>query len=163
MNLDIKTRRRVILTSTFVMAFILSIMPVPSWAQPLRPDWVGLVLIYWCLALPQYVGIGTGWTVGLILDVLYGSLLGEQALAKTIIAFLTVKMHLQVRMFPRWQQAVTVFVLIGISHLVILWIKSATGYRFENWTYWLSSIVSMLLWPWLFVMLRNMRRRANIN
>ncbi len=163
MNLDIKTRRRLIVASTFVMAILLSIMPVPGWAEALRPDWVALVLIYWCLALPEYVGIGTGWTVGLILDVLYGSLLGEQALAKTLVAFLALKMHLQVRMFPRWQQAVTIFVLIGLSHLVILWIKSATGYRFENWTYWLPSIISMLLWPWTFLILRNVRRRSHIS
>lgn len=162
MNLQIGTRRRLILGSTFAAALMLSIMPLPAWAQSLRPDWVALVLIYWCLALPERVGVGTGWTVGLILDVLYGSLLGEQALAKTLIAFFTSRLHLQVRMFPRWQQAVSVFVLIGLSHLLILWIKSATGSRFEAWTFWLSSVVSMMLWPWLFLILRHMRRRGNI-
>ena len=162
MSLDRKTRGQLLLTATFAVALLLSIMPGPDWIDPFRPDWVGIVLIYWCLALPNRVNVGIGWIVGFILDVLYGSLLGEQALAKSLVAFLTVKLHLQIRMFPRWQQAVTVFVLIGLSHLLVLWIKTATGYKFESWTYWIPSIVSMLIWPWLFVILREIRRRGKI-
>ena len=92
MNRD--TRRRLTFFGTFVVAVILAIMPFPKWAEPFRPDWMGLVLIYWCLAVPERVSVGTGWLLGFIQDVLYGSLLGSNALGKTLIAFLTVRLHL---------------------------------------------------------------------
>jgi rod shape-determining protein MreD len=162
-NFSPPTRRRILLTATFGAALLLSIMPVPPWAEPFRPDWVALVLIYWCLALPDRVGIGTGWTVGLILDVLYGSLLGQHALAKALLAFLTLKLHLQIRMFPRWQQAVTVFVLVGLNNLLVLWIRTVTGHGSAGWAYWMPSVMSMLIWPWVFVVLRDARRRNKIS
>ena len=158
-----RAHKRMVLAGTFLAAIVLSIIPIPNWAEPFRPDWVALVLIYWCMASPDRVGVGTGWLTGLIMDVLYGSLLGQHALANTILAFLVLKIHLQVRMFPRWQQGVTVFILVGVNHLLVLWIKGATGQAPSTWAYWLPSVVSALIWPWLFILLRDLRRRANIN
>ncbi|MHB8455252.1 MAG: rod shape-determining protein MreD [Acidiferrobacterales bacterium] len=163
MSLDQNNRSRLVIGITFLVALILSILPGPDWAEPFRPDWVGLVLIYWCMATPQRVGVGAGWIVGLILDVLYGSLLGQQALAMTLLAFLTIKLHLQMRMFPRWQQAVTVLVLIAINHLLVLWVRDMVVHAPVQWSYWTSSVVSMLIWPWLFVILRDVRRRARVS
>ncbi|HEX9626297.1 MAG TPA: rod shape-determining protein MreD [Acidiferrobacterales bacterium] len=163
MALTQHNRSRLTIGLTFLAAFVLSVLPGPQWAEPFRPDWVGLTLIYWCMAVPQRVGVGTGWTVGLILDVLYGSLLGQQALAKTLLAFLTIKLHLQLRMFPRWQQAVSVFVLIALNYLLLIWIKSLVGQTPIKWNYWTSGIVSMLIWPWLFIILRDIRRRAHVS
>ncbi len=163
MSMDQDNRSRLVIGATFLVALILAIIPGPDWAEPFRPDWVGLVLIYWCMATPQRVGVGVGWTVGLILDVLYGSLLGQQALAKTLLAFLTQKLHLQMRMFPVWQQAVTVLVLIAINHLLVLWVKDLVAHRPIHLSYWTSSIVSMFIWPWLFVILRDVRRRAHVS
>ena len=80
-----------------------------------------------------------------------------------VLAFLTLKLHLQLRMFPRWQQAVSVLVLIATNHLLILWIKSLVGQSPASWTYWTPSIVSMLIWPWLFVILRDVRRRWHVS
>lgn len=155
-------RKRTVLISTFVVAILLSIMPWPEWAEPFRPDWVGLVLIYWCLVAPERVNVGAGWLLGLFLDVLYGSLLGQHALAFALLAFFVVKIHLQVRMFPRWQQSVTVLVLLGVSHLLILWIRGATGQAPATLAYWMPALISAILWPWLFALLRDVRRRANI-
>ncbi len=161
MNLTPKSQKRLLINATFFAAILLSIMPVPAWAEPFRPDWVGLVLIYWCMTAPDRVGVGTGWLVGLIMDVLYGALLGQHALAKALLAFVVLKIHLQVRMFPRWQQGVTVFVLIGLNQLLIVWIKGATNQAPNTWAYWIQTIVSALIWPWLFILLRDLRRRAN--
>ena len=162
MNLRPDTRRRVTLIGTFTIAIILAIMPFPTWAEPFRPDWVALVLIYWCLAVPERVAVGTGWLLGFLQDVLYGSLLGSNALGKTLVAFLTVRLHLQVRMFPRWQQAVSVLGLLIANQLLVLWIRGAIGQAPETFSYWTPSIVGALLWPWLFVILRDLRRRGNI-
>ena len=156
-------RRRVTLIGTFATAVILAIMPFPVWAEPFRPDWVGLVLIYWCLATPERVSVGTGWLLGFIQDILYGSLLGSNALGKTLTAFLAVRLHLQLRMFPRWQQAVSVLGLLAANQLLVLWIRGAIGQAPEAIGYWTPSIVGALLWPWLFVVLRDLRRRGDIS
>ena len=66
---------------TFVIALLLTVIPLPDWARYLRPDWVGLVLIYWCMALPERVGVTTGWFMGLLVDLLTGTVLGQHALS----------------------------------------------------------------------------------
>lgn len=158
-----ETRGRLTILITFVVAVVLSVMPGPTWAQPFVPDWVALTLIYWCMATPQRVSVGTGWVLGLVMDVLYGSLLGQHALAKSVIAFITVKLHPQLRMFPRWQQAVSVLVLLAINQLIVIWIRGATDDAPGTVIYWTPSVVGMLIWPWLFVILRDLRRRAHLS
>lgn len=160
--MTIGSQGRIVLIATFIVALTMNILPGPTWAEPFIPDWVALTLIYWCMAVPHRVSVGTGWTVGLVLDVLYGSLLGQHALAKAIIAFITVKLHPQLRMFPRWQQAVSVLVLLVINQLIVIWIRGVIGQEPSTVAYWTPSIVGMLLWPWLFVILRDMRRRWQI-
>jgi rod shape-determining protein MreD len=155
-------RARLIVAATFLMALVLSILPWPVWTEQFRPDWVALVLIYWCMAAPDRVGVGTGWIAGLMLDILYGSLLGEHALAKSLLAFLAVRFHLQLRMFPRWQQAVVVLLLVSANNLLVLWIKNLAGQAPSAWHYIAPGIVSMLIWPWLFVILRDIRRHGNV-
>ena len=162
MKLGAAGRGRLLIAATFLVARVLSILPWPVWTEQFRPDWVTLVLIYWCMALPNRVGAGTGWTAGLILDVLYGSILGENALAKALVAFLTVHFHLQLRMYPRWQQAVVVLLLVTVNNLLVLWIKHLAGQAPATWSYLTPSIVSMLIWPWLFVILRDIRRHGNV-
>jgi len=163
MTLSHNTRSRLIIAASLLVALVLSILPWPVWTEQFRPDWVALVLIYWCMALPTRVGVGTAWSVGLMLDVLYGSMLGENALAKSLIAFLAVRFHLQLRMFPRWQQAVVVLLLVASNNLLVLWIKHLAGQAPSTWGYLTPSIVSMLLWPWLFVILRDIRRHGNVS
>jgi rod shape-determining protein MreD len=153
------TRGRLAIIGSFLLAIMLTILPWPVWTEQFRPDWVGIVLIYWCMALPNRIGVGSGFVAGLVLDVLYGATLGENALAKSLIAFLTVHFHLQLRMFPRWQQAVVVLLLVAANNLLVLWIKNLAGQAPATWSYLTPSVVSMLLWPWLFVILRDIRRR----
>lgn len=161
-HIDLKAHKRLVIGGTFFVAIVLAIMPVPGWAEAIRPDWVALVLLFWCLATPDRVGVGVGWLVGLILDVLYGSLLGQHAAALALIAFIMLKLHLQVRMFPRWQQGVIVLILVAISHLLVLWVRGATNQAPSTLAYWLPSVVSALVWPFLFPLLRELRRRANL-
>jgi rod shape-determining protein MreD len=160
---DTPTRGRMMLVATFGVALFMNALPGPAWAEPFIPDWVALTLIYWCMAVPQRVSVGVGWTLGIILDVLYGSLLGQHALADTVIAYITVRLHPQLRMFPRWQQAVSVLVLLVINQLLLAWIRGATGHAPGSVAYWTPSIVGMLVWPWLFVILRDLRRRWHVS
>ena len=160
--MSLETRGRMVVYTTFAIALVLSVVPVPNWAEPFIPDWVALTLVYWCMATPDRVSVGTGWVLGMILDVLYGSLLGQHALALAVVSFVTVKMHLKFRMFPRWQQAVSVLILLAVNQLLVIWIRGIIGQAPETIAYWSPSIVGMILWPWLFVVLRDVRRRGKV-
>ena len=152
-------RRRVVIAGSFVIAFILASITGPAWLEPLRPDWVALVLIYWCLAMPDRIGLGTAWVVGLLLDVVYGSLLGQHALAKTLVAFLVLKLHLRIRIFPAWQQALVVGLILVINHIIIIWVRGMSGQADAPGKLWFTIIVGMAIWPALFNLLRKTRRR----
>lgn len=149
--------------ASFVAALLLSIVVMPGWAAPFRPEWTVLVLIYWCLALPHRVNVGYGWLVGLCVDVLSGALLGQHALGFAVIAYLVVKLHQRLRVFPIWQQALSVMVFVALEQLLVLWVQGMIGMARESWTYWLPSIVSGLLWPWMFLLLRRLRRRFRVS
>ena len=68
-----------VIAFTFIIALLLTVIPLPEGLRFLRPDWVGLVLIYWCMALPHRVGVASGWFMGLMVDLLTGTLLGQHA------------------------------------------------------------------------------------
>lgn len=143
---------------TFVVALTLMMMPMPEWAEAARPQWLIMVVIYWCIALPDRVGVIIAWIMGLVLDVATGSLLGQNALAFGIVAFLAIKLHLRIRLFPVWQQALSILILIALYQIIILWVKGFTGQSAQSWVYWSASLTSMLLWPFVFTLLRGVRR-----
>ncbi|MDH5447256.1 MAG: rod shape-determining protein MreD [Gammaproteobacteria bacterium] len=147
---------------TFFIAMILMLIPLPEWARVYQPQWITMVLIYWCLALPERVGVGTAWLVGVMIDVLTGTLLGQHALGLAIIAFLTLKMYQRLRVFPMWQQALSVMVLVAMQQMVSLWVLGIIGTPPDSLTYWISSITSLLIWPWIYLFLRNTRRAFQI-
>ncbi len=148
---------------SFVAALFLTIVPLPAWAGELRPEWVALFLIYWCMALPQRVGVGTAWIVGLFLDVLRGALLGQHALALTVTAYLSIKLHQRIRVYPVWQQALSVLVLVTLYQLLVLWISGTIGKPASRWTYWLPSLTSTLTWPFVYVVLRSLRQSFRVS
>ncbi|RFA31284.1 rod shape-determining protein MreD [Alkalilimnicola ehrlichii] len=150
------------ITASFVIALMLTVVPLPEWAAAARPQWVALVLIYWCMALPQRVGVGIGFIVGFMQDALLGSLLGQHALAFALLAFLTMKLHQRIRVFPLWQQALTVLVLLLLTQLILFWINGLVGRSPTSWTYWLAPFTGTVLWPWVFVLMRELRRNFNV-
>ena len=152
-----------IIFSSFLVALMLTAMPLPEWAINWRPAWVAMVLIYWCMALPQRVGIGVGWSLGILLDVLQGTLLGQNAIGLAILAFLTLKSHQRVRMYPLIQQAMVICLLVLVYQLLSLWVRGIMGVPPGSWTYWMPVFTSMVLWPWLFIILRDIRRRYHVS
>ncbi len=72
MDNPLTLKQRLLILASFVLAMMLAIIPLPDSVRLLRPDWVSLVLVYWCMAVPERIGVGSGWIVGLFLDALYG-------------------------------------------------------------------------------------------
>ena len=150
---------RGIIAATLVIAMWLSVMPLPEWARWARPEWVALVMIYWVIALPQRVGIGVAFCTGLLLDLVEGSPLGENAFALAVIAYLGLVLYQRMRMYAPWQQAGIVFVLIGLNQLLCHWVQTLVTHVKPTMMFLLPALVSALLWPTLFRLLRGIRRQ----
>lgn len=157
-----RPRRSWVIALSLLAALMLTLLPLPGWAMPARPEWVMLVLIYWCLAMPQRVGIGAAWIMGLLLDAATGALLGQHALAFALVAYITLKLHIRIRLFTPWQQALSVLALVFIEQMLVLWITGMINQIPWRWGYLLPSLTSMLLWPPIFMLLRNVRRTLRV-
>lgn len=151
-----------IIALTLLVALWLSILPLPEWARWARPEWVALVLIYWVIALPQRIGIGMAWLTGFVLDLVEGTPFGQNALALAVIAYLVLILYQRLRMYAPWQQAGVVFVLIGIDQLLCHWVQTMTARVVPTLMFLLPALVSGLLWPSVFVLLRHIRRRYRV-
>ena len=148
---------------SLLIAFLLTALPLPAWANYWRPAWVAMVLIYWCMALPNKVGIGIAWCLGLLLDVQQGALLGQNALGLALIAYFVIQIHKRFRIFPLVQQSCLVGFMIIFYLLIASWITGIMGIPPQTWTYWAPAISSMVLWPWLFIILRDIRRQYHVS
>lgn len=130
-------------------ALLLQILPMPLWSIWYRPEWVALVILYWVMVMPETVNIGVAWLMGFILDVLNGTLLGEHALALAAVAFIMAKWQRQVRLFPVWQTAVVILVLVAFYKMIIALIQWLIGQPPNSAAYTFSILTSALLWPWV--------------
>ncbi|MGH1461072.1 MAG: rod shape-determining protein MreD [Neptuniibacter sp.] len=151
-----------IIFATFLVGLMLSQIPLPHIIEWARPEWVAMILIYWIMALPHRVGMGMAFFLGLFLDVIKGSVLGLNALSLTVIAFVTLVLHQRLRMFPLVQQSLMIMVLVGINQLLFHWMQAFTGYTGDSLVFLLPCLASALLWPWLFITLRGLRRLFRI-
>ena len=151
------------LVLVLVVAFLLTLMPLPAVMEPLRPYWVGLVLLYWALELREMVSLGMAFLLGLLLDVFTASLMGLHALSLVVLIYLVQRFRARLRFFPPWQQALAVLGLLINDQIIRLWISSLLNEPLPTWRYWISPLVGMAIWPWLFLILdrvRAGRRRA---
>lgn len=145
------------LALVLVIALLLTLLPAPDSLDPLRPYWVGLVLIYWVLEVRDMVSLGMAFLIGLLLDILTGSLMGMHALSLVVMIYLVQRFRSRIRFFPPWQQALSVLALLVNDRIINLWLSSLLGEPIPTWQYWLSPILGMVLWPWLFLLLDRVR------
>lgn len=157
-----KPHRLWVIVLSFVVAFMLTAAPLPDWALMWRPAWIAMVLVYWCLALPERVGVLAGWSIGLVLDVLNGSILGQHAFGLAFVAYVALQYHQQVRVYPLQQQAVFVGAVVFVYLLMMLWVYDFLGTVDYGTSYLLGALTTALLWPWIYVVLRDIRRRARV-
>lgn len=152
----------VIILLTLLLGLIVSIMPMPLRIDAFRPDWVLLITLYWALALPTRVNVVTAGVMGFILDVLLGTTLGVHAAALAIAVYIGVVNFQKIRNFSLWQQSLIIGSLVALYHLLVFWLQ-----RFLNDIVFLPSylypvISAIVLWPWLFLLLRRVRRHFQV-
>ncbi len=140
------------------IAMMLTIMPLPHWAVVYRPTWILLVLIFWVTIIRNNIGLTIAWISGLGIDLLTDSKLGQHAFVLTIICYLIIRMHKQFVSYSLRKQSVIV-ALFSILYLVInLWLLGLQGKSPAKLSYWGPLITNTLIWPWVFVFLREFRR-----
>lgn len=148
---------------SILAALLLSVMPMPDPVSLGRPMWLAMVLAYWVMALPHRVGLLTAWLAGLVSDVLFGQLFGQNALVMTLVVWMVLLLYQRIRRFPLWQQGLVMLPVFGIAQMVLLWLNSLSGNRPPTLLFLLPAVVSAVLWPWVFSLLRGVRRRFHVN
>ncbi|CAN1538759.1 MAG: rod shape-determining protein MreD [Sulfuritalea sp.] len=131
---------------SIILALILLLLPCSGFVLTMRPDFMLLVIIFWLIRAPNLCNVGTAWLVGLFVDLATGGVFGQYALAYTIAAFFAVTYQKRLVLFSSTQQLIYVFLLLFISQLIMLVIKTFAGAQFMGWTYFIPSITGVLLW-----------------
>ena len=147
---------------TMVFALLLMLVPLPGVLEPFKPYWPALVLLYWALESEDRVTLGLAFMVGLAADLLNGVVLGEQALRLCALVFIALRFRSRLRFFPMWQQALAVLALLLNDRILLLVVRLLAGASLPPASWWISPFVGAALWPFLFLLLDDLRARLRI-
>ncbi len=148
-----------LLWASLLMAFALALWPLPDYLAAFRPNGLALVLCYWVLEAPQRAGLGLAFGLGLCADLVFGTLLGEQALRLCVIAFILLRFRAQIRYFTLLQQALAILALLLNDRIVVLMTRALSGEGWPPPSFWFAPLVGALIWPWIFLLLDDLRLR----
>lgn len=145
---------------SIIVAFLVTLIELPAFLGMVRPALVLMIAIYWTIAMPQYFGLFVAWFLGLFLDVLSGSLLGQHALAIIIPCYIAGRWRDTLRMFPLWQQSVTLIPLVALYEFILFWIDGISHRDTETHWRWIQILTSSMCWALLFFLLAPFRSFA---
>ncbi len=151
-----------VIVASLLVAILLSIIDMPHWSLWARPEWTLLVVLYWVLAIPERCGVFFAAAIGFFQDSLTGSIMGAHMLSYGLVVAVALMAHKQLRMFDAWQQAGFIFLLVGLEQLIEYWIGLATSQVKVGLWFLFPAIISALVWPWLMVVLRSLRRKTGL-
>ncbi|MDO6463711.1 rod shape-determining protein MreD [Pseudoalteromonas carrageenovora] len=155
-------RYSLLIALSIFFALIMALMPLPFSFEPFRPDWVLLVLMYWSLAVPHRLNIGTAWVVGLLIDLASGSPLGVNSLTFSVCIFVTASNFQKIRNFSLWQQSLLIGLFLTLYHLMQFWLNHFLLGVYFNPQYLWPVVTGMVSWFWVFLLLRKYRRHFRI-
>jgi len=147
---------------TAFIALVLTIYPLTGAWIWYRPHLLLLVVIYWALNHGHQVGVLYAYTIGLWLDISTESLLGQNAFTFALVAYLTLKVHQRLRLFPLWQQAFVIMLFVGVYQLLMLWIEAITQGVTYTLVYWMPLLTTSLAWPLVKTFLNTYTKRLRV-
>lgn len=142
----------VILGSIF-LGLVFAVFPLPVKAGALRPEFICLLCIFWVTNMPQYVGIFYAWCIGLMQDIVEGTVWGAHAMALAIVAYICIMAYQRIKNYSIWHQALWIFVLVGFHQVIVNWIQSMAGYHNDTVSLLVSTAISAVFWPLVFVLI----------
>ncbi len=148
---------RVLIVTSFLLAFVLMVVPISFQWRWCRPEFVVLLVIYWAMFTPQHFGLGAAWLVGLFQDLLELAPLGLNAMAMMLVAYISHLVYQRIRNYVFWHQALWVFVLIGIFGLFSNWLSSFMGKDVGNPVFLVAALLSSLFWPFLVIIMSRLK------
>ena len=146
-----------VLPVSLLAALLLGLVPLPDMLAPLRPYWLALVVAFWVLETPERAGLGFAFVVGIVADLAFGSLLGEQALRLVVMAFIIQRFRARMRFFPVSQQALAIGALLVNDRVIAMALHLVLGVQPLPWSYWIAPLLGMLLWGPVYVALDALR------
>jgi rod shape-determining protein MreD len=132
---------------TTLAALVLSVVPLPAWLASVRPAFLALAVIFWSVMAPRAMGVALGFGAGLALDVFRGAVLGQNALALSLVAYIAIREHQKIRSKPVFQQALIVLAILFANEFVIFAIDGWSGHPATSVTRWIQPVTSAILWP----------------
>lgn len=144
----------------FTLMVALGVQLLPLGRQPAMPDLLALVLVFWNVHQPRRVGIGVAFLFGLLVDVNDGAVLGQHALAYTLLSYFAITIHRRLLWFGVAEQALQIAPLFFAAHVVSLVVRMIAGGMFPGWWMLLAPALEAMLWPLATVLLLAPQRRA---
>lgn len=156
-------KRNLVIWLSILVALVLQIVPLPSQVDVYRPDWVLVVLAYWSMALPHRVNVGVAFLTGVAMDMLVGTTLGIHSLGLSLSVYILAANYQRLRNYSVWQQAIIIGLMSSLYHLMTFWVQHLLTDIYFQVDYLWPVLTSMVLWPWVFWLLRRTRRQFSIS
>ena len=143
-----KSIRNLIFTwSIIILSIVLTIIPVPDLINSFRLPWLMMTVIYFSIFNVSLIGVLSAWFAGLILDLMTGGLMGENAMILSIISYISYRFRFQIRVYPIWQIMVVVLLLLSLGELFSLWIQGVSGIMNPSIVDWINISIAVIIWP----------------
>ncbi|USD20600.1 rod shape-determining protein MreD [Microbulbifer variabilis] len=157
-----QANNRWFITLTLFLSMLLVVMPLPQQWLWFRPAFPALLVIFWVTRMPQALGVGFAWLVGILEDLISGASLGTHALALAVLAYFSLLTYQRTRAFNPAQQLLWVFVLVGIHQVVGNWVHGLEGKTVPGLTFLWPALTTALLWPWVAPLLHRLCSRLQV-
>ncbi|XZG70971.1 rod shape-determining protein MreD [Chitinibacteraceae bacterium HSL-7] len=135
-----------LILACFIAAMLANLLPWGLLSRAFSPDFVLLMLLYWTLNQPRRIGVGTGFMLGLLMDVANGAMLGQHALAYSVVCYLVLMRHRQLNLYPYWQQAIGALGLMLLAQIIMTAVRILGGADWPAWPYYLSTLLPAFCW-----------------
>jgi rod shape-determining protein MreD len=146
-------------TFTVLLALILQALPLPNWLEVIRPSFIGIVIVYWGIYAPHAGGIFAPWLAGLAFDVFKGDVLGQNALAMALVAYISMSLHQRLRNQTLVQQSLFVFAVLTLNEFVVWGIEGWTGHAVSTPWRWIQPMIGAMLWPFISLLISRTHAR----